>query len=135
MSSSSHLIFPMPRRWARGAKISRVSLEISCCFSARMCLRVRMLWRRSASLIRMTRTSLAMATNMRRKFSAWRSSLEENLSFSSLVTPSTSLQTSRPNILVSSSGVTSVSSSTSCRRPAATVAPSASSWARIRATS
>ena len=57
-SSSSHLIAWMPSRCASGAKISSVSRAFSCCFYFGIAPIVRMLWRRSASLIRMTRMSL-----------------------------------------------------------------------------
>src|SRR5438046_2705358 len=56
-----------------------------------------MLCRRSASLIISTRRSRAMATSILRKFSAWRSSREENASLPIFVTPSTSSAISAPN--------------------------------------
>ena len=46
-----------------------------CCFSGFSAPKVRMLWRRSASFTSTTRMSLAMARNMRRRFSAWASVL------------------------------------------------------------
>ena len=58
---------------------------------------VRMLCRRSASLIMSTRMSRAMATSILRKFSAWRSSREEKASLPILVTPSTRSAISAPN--------------------------------------
>ena len=48
-----------------------------------------MLWSRSASLTRMTRMSSTIASSILRKFSACRSSLEENGIAPILVTPST----------------------------------------------
>jgi hypothetical protein len=52
----------MPRRCASGAKISSVSRAFSCCFAFGIEPIVRMLCSRSASLIRMTRMSRAIAT-------------------------------------------------------------------------
>ncbi len=120
-SSSSHLNRPIPRRFARGAKISRVSRAMLWRLSADRCSRVRMLWSRSASLTTITRMSCAIAKNMRRKFSACRSVLLEKLNLESLVTPSTKCRTSAPNACSNSSGVTSVSSITSWSKPAATI--------------
>ena len=52
----------MPSRCASGAKISSVSLALSCCLCFGIEPIVRMLCSRSASLIRMTRMSRAIAT-------------------------------------------------------------------------
>ena len=68
--------------------------------------------------------SRAMATSILRKFSAWRSSLDAKLILESFVTPSTRNATSCPNSRSMSSVVASVSSTTSCRRPAQTLAVS-----------
>ena len=54
-----------------------------------------MLWSRSASFTRITRMSSTMASSILRKFSACRSSLDENGIAPSLVTPSTTCATSR----------------------------------------
>src|SRR6266852_2830639 len=56
--------------------MSNVSWAIRCCFSSRMCSRVRMLWVRSASFTRITRMSCAIAMIILRKFSACFSSCE-----------------------------------------------------------
>ena len=55
-----------------------------------------MLWMRSASLTRMTRTSWVIARIILRRFSAWACSVLWKLSFEILVTPSTMAATSRP---------------------------------------
>ena len=72
-----------------------------------------MLWRRSASLTRITRMSSTIASSILRKFSAWRSSLEEKLMALILVTPSTMWATSGPKTASMRSVVVSVSSTTS----------------------
>ena len=61
-SSSSHLMAWMPSRCAIGAKISSVSFALSICLFFGIASSVRMLCRRSASLMRMTRMSEAIAT-------------------------------------------------------------------------
>ena len=66
---------------------------------------VRMLCRRSASLMSRTRMSLAIATSILRSVAACCASLESNWSRSSLVTPSTIAATSAPNSRSMSSGV------------------------------
>ncbi len=68
--------------------------------------------------------SRAMATSILRKFSACRSSLEAKLILESLVTPSTRKATSWPNSRSMSVVVASVSSTTSWRSPAHTLAVS-----------
>jgi hypothetical protein len=75
---------------------------------------VRMLCRRSASLMRMTRTSRAIASSILRKFSACASSWDWNSILSSLETPSTSSATTLPKRSAISALVMSVSSITSC---------------------
>jgi cytochrome c553 len=60
------------------------------------CSRVRMLCRRSASLMSTTRTSETMASSILRTFSAWRSSRLANWILSILVTPSTMWATCSP---------------------------------------
>ena len=67
------------------------------CFHAGIAAIVRMLWRRSASLMIRTRRSLAMATSILRMVAACWASLESNWTRSSLVTPSTMAATSAPN--------------------------------------
>ena len=78
-----------------------------------------MLWSRSASFTSTTRISLAIARNIRRRFSACASVRLVKWMPPSLVTPSTSARTSAPKWPSISSGVTSVSSTTSWRKPAA----------------
>ena len=63
--------------------------------------------------------SSTMASSILRKFSACRSSLEENGIVLILVTPSTTCATSGPNSSWIRSMVVRVSSTTSCRSPAA----------------
>src|SRR5205823_2354597 len=94
-----------------------------------------MLCRRSASLIISTRRSRAMATSILRKFSAWRSSREENASLPIFVTPSTSSAISAPNSRSRSSLVALVSSRTSCSSPAVTAVTSILKFTRRVATS
>ena len=62
--------------------------------------------------------SSTIASSILRRFSAWRSSLDENGMAPSLVTPSTTWAISWPNSSAMRSGVTSVSSTTSCSSPA-----------------
>ena len=112
-----------------------VSLAFSFCLAGGIYFSVRILWSRSASLIRMTRMSLAIARNIFLRFSAWTSTLSaEQLNCPSLVTPSTSSSTSSPNSCRISSDVITVSSTTSWRRPATIVSLSSSRSARIMAT-
>ena len=75
---------------------------------------VRMLWVRSASLIRMTRTSLAIASSILRNDSAWFCSRVSKASFSSLVSPSTRSATGAPKRSTSSVLLTPQSSMASC---------------------
>ncbi|MNW05294.1 hypothetical protein D3C71_2015270 [compost metagenome] len=75
---------------------------------------VRMLCVRSASLMRMTRTSRAMASSILRNDSAWFSSRVLNCSLSSLVRPSTSSATGVPKRTARSPLVTPQSSIASC---------------------
>jgi hypothetical protein len=93
-----------------------------------------MLSTRSASLIRMTRRSRAMASSILRKFSAARSSRVFQGICPSLVTPSTSAWISGPNSWPMSSAVALVSSTQSCSRPAQTEGTSSLSSAMILAT-
>src|SRR6266850_2325304 len=107
--------------------MSSVSWAMRCWASGRMCSRVRMLCVRSASLTRMTRMSLAIATSILRKFSACFSSTLtawEDWKVPSLVTPSTRSSTSWPNSSRISSGLARVSSMVSCKRPETMLASS-----------
>src|SRR5438445_709455 len=58
-----------------------------CCLASDRAAMVRMLWRRSASLISRTLMSLAMATSILRMVAACCASLESKRTRSSLVTP------------------------------------------------
>ena len=69
--------------------MSSVSWAMRCCFSPGMAAIVRMLCRRSASLITSTRRSRAIATSILRIVAACCASRESNRMRSSLVTPST----------------------------------------------
>ena len=71
-SSNSVLIACNPRRYANGAKRYIVSPVILICLFCGMAPRVRMLCRRSAILIRITRTSSERVSRTLRKYSAWR---------------------------------------------------------------
>ena len=112
--------------------MSRVSFAILSRLLLGRALKVRMLWRRSASLINTTRTSSAIATSIFLSVSAWSlssgSRSESGISFTSirvsLVTPSTSLDTSPPKRSVSCLRVTPQSSTTSCKRAADNVVTS-----------
>ena len=79
---------------ARRFPAFRVAMRLR--FSAGIAPRVCMLCRRSASLIRMTRTSRAIASSILRKFSACACCSDANASLSSLDTPSTSRATALP---------------------------------------
>src|SRR6266852_4657123 len=88
--------------------MSSVSREIFRRFTSGRGSSVRMLWRRSASLMRTTRRSSAIATIIFRMFSAcccWSVRIEMR---PSLVTPSTSRATSAPNSVSISSAVSAV---------------------------
>src|SRR6185312_595563 len=76
---------------------------------------VRMLCRRSASLIRITRRSRAIASSILRKLSASASWRLPKRILSSLVTPSTSSATVSPNSPASALRLSAVSSRVSCR--------------------
>ena len=123
-SCSSDLIRFMPRRWAMGAYTSSVSRAMRSRAAVDCAPSVRMLCRRSASLIRMTRRSRAIASIILRKLSAAASWRLLNCSLSSLVTPSTSSATCSPNSSASSARVSGVSSMVSCRIAATRVSRS-----------
>jgi hypothetical protein len=95
---------------------------------------VRMLSRRSASLISSTLMSRAMATTILRMVSAWAASRVENPIRSSLVSPSVILPTSGPNSSWTSSRVMAVSSTTSCSSEAVTLVVSRPRSTTISAT-
>ncbi len=95
---------------------------------------VRMLCSRSASLIRSTRQSWAMAMNILRMVAACCSSLESNSRRSSLVTPSTTAATWSPNSSASHSLVIPVSSTASWSNAAVIVASSRPRSAAMSAT-
>ena len=78
--------------------------------------------------------SSTIASSILRKFSACRSSLDENGMALILVTPSTTCATSGPNSSWMRSMVVSVSSTTSWRRPAAMATASSFMSARKSAT-
>ena len=90
---------PADARSARRSPASRD--EMRAHFSRGTSSSVRMLWVRSASLIRITRTSRAMASSILRNDSAWFSSRVLNCSLSSLVRPSTSSATGAPKRSIS----------------------------------
>ena len=79
--------------------MSIVSWAMRRRFSGFMCSSVRMLCSRSASFTSSTRTSLDMAIRSFRKFSACSVFFEARLSFSILVTPSTSAAMFGPKLL------------------------------------
>ena len=104
------------------------------CLSFRRCLGVRILCKRSDSLTKITRMSPDMAMSILRWFSDNCSSWDLYLTLPSLVTPSTITRTSDQTPLSKSSKVASVSSTTSCKKPQATVTASNLSLAKIPAT-
>ena len=85
---------------------------------------VRILWVRSASLIKITRTSSATAMSILRQFSTVSSSVDENFKSLIFVTPCTMWAISLLNSRRKSSSVTGVSSTVSCSRPAQMVSAS-----------
>ena len=101
--------------------MSSVSCAIRFCFASGSDAIVRMLCKRSASLISRTRTSFAIATSILRIVAACCASLESNCNRSSLVTPSTIAATSAPNSASRSPSVTDVSSTASWSNAAASV--------------
>mmetsp|Transcript_22064 Transcript_22064/g.56334 ORF Transcript_22064/g.56334 Transcript_22064/m.56334 type:complete len:229 (-) Transcript_22064:405-1091(-) len=150
-SASSVLYCHMPRRWASGAKISRVSRAIDARFSTGMYCSVRMLCMRSASFTTTMRQSSAIAMNMERIFSicsislevglssvprSWRSIVERTIfgSLLTLVSPSTILRTVCPKSVSTSLNDRHVSSTVSWRRPEMMVELSICEPARIPAT-
>ena len=92
-----------------------------------------MLWRRSASLMRTTRMSWAIARSIFRMFSACCSSWEWVENLDSFVTPSTSWATSAPKRSSMSARLRSVSSGTSCSRAASIAVESRPRSASVKA--
>ena len=78
--------------------MSRVSCAMRRCLNSGSDAIVRMLWSRSASLMSRTRMSFAIATSILRSVAACCASLESNWRRSSLVTPSTMVATSAPEL-------------------------------------
>ena len=114
--------------------MNNVSEAIFCCLSGRMCSNVRMLSNRSASLIKITRTSSLRVSNIFRKFSAWALVPGSNTPLI-LVNPSTMTRSLNPNICSMSSSVIVVSSTVSCNSAhTMLVVPSPISSATTRAT-
>src|SRR3972149_4842450 len=102
--------------------------------ASRLCApSVRMLCRRSASLIMITRRSRDIATSILRKLSAAASWRSRNFSLSSLVTPSTSSATASPNSAASASRVSGVSSLGACRGGGVSASPAPPGPAPARA--
>ena len=83
--------------------MSMVSRDLEICFSGLWNCMVRVLCRRSAILMRMTRMSLLMAMNILRRFSICCSSSVEYSTRVSFVTPSTSEATVGPKLRAMSS--------------------------------
>ena len=118
--------------------MSMVSMDLEICFSGVWYSMVRVLWSRSAILMRITRMSLLMAMNILRRFSICCSSRVEYSTRVSLVTPSTRSATVSPNSSAISSWLESVSSMQSCSRAprmesvsrpiSATISATASGW-------
>ena len=77
--------------------MSIVSRDLEICLAGVWYSMVRVLWRRSQILMRITRMSLLMAMNILRRFSICCSSRVEYSTRVSLVTPSTSAATVEPN--------------------------------------
>ena len=123
-SSSSHLTEEIPRRSASGAYTSMVSRALNRRRSGGSAANVRMLWRRSASLMITTRMSFDMARNILRRLSACFSSIELTSMDVSFVTPSTSSATDLPKREEISSSEADVSSTVSCMRAAQMVSSS-----------
>ena len=84
--------------------MNSVSDAIFCCLSGRMCSRVRMLSKRSASLIKITLTSSLNVSNIFLKFSAWALVPGSNTPLI-LVNPSTIARSLGPNKRSTSSKV------------------------------
>ena len=134
-SSNSHFSFAIPSLWARGTKISFVSIAISFLFSGERNCNVSILFNLSANFIIITLRSFANERKSLVKFSACLCSFERKAIFSTFVTPSTSKATSEPNSFSISDNFTSVSSTTSCNNALMTVVWSIFQSIKIFATS
>ena len=128
-SSSSHLICHTPRRLASGAKILRVCCAINFCCSTLVPERCRMVWVRSASLIKTTRKSSTIASNILRRLSICCASstlslfpcLGISLNCRILEMPTTSIFTLAPKTFSNFSCQSSRYSGTACSMVAAMV--------------
>ena len=118
-SSSSVFMACRPRRYARGTKRYIVSLVIFICLLRGIAPSVRMLCRRSAILMMITRTSSESVSNTLRKYSAC-SVVSFLYTPAILVSPSTIDAILGVKIRDMSSTVYSVSSTTSCSSAATT---------------
>ena len=96
-SSNSTLTLFIPKRFAIGAYMSRVSRAIRRRLSGANTSKVRMLCSRSAIFTKITRRSLAIAMAIFWKFSACASARELKVILLSLLTPSTRSATVLPN--------------------------------------
>ena len=125
--------------------MSRVSWDMRNCCSGVSDCSVRMLCSRSASLMKTTRRSSAIATSIFLRFSAWLAPLKplprRGVTFMvvseilpSLVVASTSLAISGPNFSTISLFSTPQFSSTSCSKAAASELASSCRFTRIIAT-
>jgi hypothetical protein len=114
--------------------MSSVSRAMRWRLLAGIAFMVRMLCRRSASLIRMMRTSRAIASSILRKDSAWLSSRVLNCSLSSLVSPSTRSAVGAPKRSISCGLVMPQSSIASCISAAITACASSRQSATSPAT-
>ena len=115
----------MPKRKAMGAYTSNVSRDVEMRLANfGTPLKVFMLCKRSDNLTTITRTSLVIARINLRKLSANNSSLLLNCNFSNLDKPSTIVAMVLPNTVAISALVMSVSSKTSCIKPAQRVSKS-----------
>ena len=133
-SSNSVFMEYSPRRCASGAYRNFVSEAIFTCCSGFMELSVRMLWRRSANLIKTTRRSSEIVRIILRKFSACTDVFWSKAS-GILVKPSIIRRALTPNRSSTSWSVMCVSSTVSCNKAQAMeVAPKPISSAQIRAT-
>ena len=135
-SSSSHLIELIPSLSAKGAYTSMVSRALKFRRWGGSAASVRILCKRSASLMIITRMSLDIAKNILRRLRACFSSIELTSMEVSLVTPSTKSITVSPKRLRISSSVADVSSTVSCKSAAQIESSSiCKSFAKIKATS
>mmetsp|Transcript_25124 Transcript_25124/g.82392 ORF Transcript_25124/g.82392 Transcript_25124/m.82392 type:complete len:273 (-) Transcript_25124:466-1284(-) len=135
-SSSSALRPQIPRRFASGTNTSSVSRDMVCCLCDGITLSVRMLWRRSASLMITTRASVIASSIVRSDLSIELSSSPTLSRWSWLTlliseTDETRSTTALGKCDARSSLVASVSSRVSWRIPAATTCSSRPQRARM----